>query len=72
MKKDGMVSVIVEKIKKDKGLDSKPEEGDEYGDDMGLESAAEGIIAAINDESPSDLMQYLKDFVEMCKKDEGD
>jgi hypothetical protein len=77
MKKDGMVSIIVEKIKQDKGLDRAKRDLDtdelenDYSDEMGLETAAESIIAAVNDESPSDLISALKDFIDMCKTNDS-
>jgi hypothetical protein len=71
--KDKMVSEIVGKIKKDRGVESESvsEEEEDYSEDMGLESAAGEILSAIVDEDASGLMDALKSFVQMCKDDES-
>ena len=75
-----MISIIVGKIKKDKGKsesesessskmydDGSEEEGD--GEDHALESSAESLIEAIHDEDTKGVIEALKSFMECCKED---
>ena len=73
MKKD-MISIIVGKIKKDKNksedesMSSEEDEGME-GEDHALESSAESLLEAIQDEDPKAMVEALKSFIECCKED---
>jgi hypothetical protein len=75
MKKD-MISIIVGKIKKDKeksgeesDLSQKYSEEEGEGEDHGLESAAESLIEAIQDEDTKGVIEALKSFLECCKEE---
>lgn len=71
-----MVSIIIGKIKKDKDKadgvsdssyeDKEESEGDE---DHALESSAESLIEAIQDEDTKGVIEALKSFIECCKED---
>lgn len=71
MKKD-MITMIVGKIKKDKGLEkaSDESESESMEDDSGYgtESAAESLIEAIHEEDTKGVIEALKSFIELCKE----
>ena len=72
-KKKKMVSTIIAQISKPKGapMHESSSEGEQDEMSMGLESAAKGMIDAMESKDPQALIMHLQDFMYLCK-DEGE
>ena len=68
-KKKSMISIIMGKSKPSAPVESEEDHSNEEGD-MGLESAAEEILSAIEAKSAKDLVAALENFIELCDKEE--